>query len=146
MLDDLGLVPALKWLAREVSRTTAMHVEVEAESAPEDLPEDHRTCIFRTVQEAIHNASRHSGASEARVRVEVADGARLRISVEDNGRGFNPAEETGLGILGMKERVARLGGSLRLDSSHGRGSTVSFDLPLPASARNPQVTRPLRTA
>jgi signal transduction histidine kinase len=146
MLDDLGLIPALKWLAREVSRTTAMHVEVEAENAPEDLPEEHRTCVFRTVQEAIHNAGRHSGASEATVHVELADPGRLRVSVQDNGRGFNPAEETGLGILGMKERVARLGGSLRLESSPGRGSAVSFDLPLRASARGHQETRPLRTA
>jgi signal transduction histidine kinase len=146
MLDDLGLIPALKWLAREVSRTTAMHVEVEAENAPEDLPEEHRTCVFRTVQEAIHNAGRHSGASEATVHVELADPGRLRVSVQDNGRGFNPAEETGLGILGMKERVARLGGSLRLESSPGRGSAVSFDLPLRASARGHHETRPLRTA
>ncbi len=146
MLDDLGLIPALKWLAREVSRSTPMHVDVEAENAPENLPEDHRTCVFRTVQEAIHNASRHSGATEARVRVEIAPGARLHISVQDNGRGFNPAEETGLGILGMKERVARLGGSLRIDSSRGRGSTVSFDLPLPESIGAAQETSPLRTA
>jgi len=151
MLDDLGLVPALKWLAREVSRTSSMHVDVEAESVLENLPlenlpEDHRTCVFRTVQEAIHNAGRHSGASEARVRVEIAPGARLHVSVQDNGRGFNPAEETGLGILGMKERLARLGGSLRIDSSRGRGSTVSFDLPLPETIGAPQETSPLRTA
>jgi signal transduction histidine kinase len=102
--------------------------------------------VFRTVQEAIHNAARHSGATEARVHVEITPGARLHVSVQDNGRGFNPAEETGLGILGMQERVARLGGSLRIDSSHGRGSTVSFDLPLPESIGAPQETSPLRTA
>ena len=151
MLDDLGLIPALKWLAREVSRTTSLHVDVDAANAPENLPlenlpEDHRTCVFRTVQEAIHNAARHSGATESRVRVEIAPGSRLHVSVQDNGRGFNPAEDRGLGILGMKERVARLGGSLRIDSSRGRGSTVSFDLPLPESIGAPQETSPLRTA
>lgn len=150
MLDDLGLIPALKWLAREISRTTALHVDVDAENAPEDLPEEHRTCVFRTVQEAIHNAARHSGATEARVRVEMAGDSRLRVSVRDNGRGFNPAEETGLGILGMKERVARLGGALRLDSAPGRGSTIQFDMPLPTptaeASAGRQETRPLRTA
>jgi signal transduction histidine kinase len=68
------------------------------------------------------------------------------VSVQDDGRGFNPAEETGLGILGMKERVARLGGVLHLDSARGRGSKVWFDLPLPESIRLRQETRPLRTA
>ena len=60
MLDDLGLVPALKWLAREVSRTSPVAVDVLADDCPEDLPEDHRTCVYRVVQEAIRNAVRHS--------------------------------------------------------------------------------------
>ncbi len=64
MLDDLGLLPALKWLAREVSRTSGIHVEVVAETDVEELPEDHRTCVYRVVQEAFHNAVRHSGAQQ----------------------------------------------------------------------------------
>jgi signal transduction histidine kinase len=146
MLDDLGLIPALKWLAREISRTTSLRVEVEADNAPEEMPEEHRTCVFRTVQEAVHNAARHSGATQARVRVEMSEGSRVRVSIQDDGRGFNPSEETGLGILGMQERVTRLGGSLRLDSAPGRGSIVWFDLPLPESIGSHQETRPLRTA
>src|SRR5581483_8617140 len=87
MLDDLGLAAALKWLAREVSRTGAMQVDVAAEDCPDDLPEEHRTCVFRVVQEAVRNASRHSGASHVRIYAH-RDGPKLRVSVQDDGKGF----------------------------------------------------------
>ncbi len=129
MLDDLGLIPALRWLAREISRTSAVQVDLEAEECPESLPEEHRTCVYRVVQESIRNACRHSGATQVRVHVAVK-GHSLRVSVQDDGKGFDPARETGLGILGMEERVTRLGGTLRIDSERGRGATVEFTLPL----------------
>jgi signal transduction histidine kinase len=145
MLDDLGLIPALRWLAREVSRTAALQVEVAAVECPDDLPEEHRTCVFRVVQEAVRNASRHSGARQARIFVsQLAD--RLRVSVQDDGRGFDPGAETGLGILGMEERVVRLGGNLHVDSERGRGTIVWFELPLPATQSEVQKISPLRTA
>ena len=130
MLDDLGLVPALKWLAREVTRTSSLQVDVMAEDCPEDLGEEHRTCIFRVVQEAVRNAVRHSGARQVRISVAGA-GDRLRVSVQDDGGGFNPAEETGLGLLGMQERVVGLGGTLKIVSEPGRGTLVTFELPVP---------------
>ena len=73
MLDDLGLLPALKWLAREVSRTSGIQVEVlwtRETEVPEDLPEEHRTCVYRVVQEAVHNASRHSDAGQIRIHLQ----------------------------------------------------------------------------
>ncbi len=154
MLDDLGLVSALKWLAREVSRTANLQADVAAEDCPDDLPEEHRTCVYRVVQEAVRNASRHSGARQVRIYVQ-REGARLRVSVQDDGKGFDPAHETGVGILGMQERVARLGGVFTVDSELGRGTIVSFELPLPAGfdpapAPSPEMaaqeTSPLRTA
>jgi signal transduction histidine kinase len=149
MLDDLGLIPALKWLAREVSRTGPMMVELTpgsfAEDLPlDDLPEEHRTCVFRIVQEALRNAQRHANATHARISVK-AEAGRLRISVEDDGKGFRPAVDAGLGILGMRERVMRLGGTLDLKSEPGRGTVLSFELPVPVT-RRPQEIRPLRTA
>ena len=129
MLDDLGLVAALKWLAREVSRTTSLQVEVAAVECLDALPEEHRTCVFRVVQEAVHNASRHSGARQVRISVNQQTN-RLRVSVQDDGKGFDPAQETGLGILGMQERVLHLGGVLHVDSERGRGAIVRFELPL----------------
>jgi signal transduction histidine kinase len=154
MLDDLGLIPALKWLAREVSRAGSMEVDVVAESFVDDIPEEHRTCVFRVVQEALRNSARHSGARQARVSVGEENGF-LRLSVQDDGKGFAPSLETGMGILGMQERVVRLSGAMTLDSKPGRGTTLTFNLPLPADhrSRKPvagnarlQEISPLRTA
>ena len=133
MLDDLGLVAALKWLAREVSRTSTVQVDVSAGECPDDLAEEHRTCIYRVVQEAVRNACRHAAARHIRIYVQPED-QRLRVSVQDDGKGFDPAQETGMGILGMHERVSRLGGVLQVDSQRGQGTIVSFVLPLPRAA------------
>jgi signal transduction histidine kinase len=130
MLDDLGLVPALKWLAREVSRTASITVDVVAASFPDNLPDEHRTCIFRVVQEAVRNAARHSGARLVRIYLQQ-EALLIRASVQDDGKGFEPSQEKGLGIVGMEERVVHLGGRLRVESELGRGTIVSFDLPLP---------------
>jgi signal transduction histidine kinase len=135
MLDDLGLIPALKWLAREVSRTGPMAVDVLADSFVDDIPEEHRTCVFRVVQEALRNAARHSGALQAHVLVREEDGF-LRLSVQDDGKGFVPSLETGLGILGMQERVVSLSGTMTLDSNPRKGTTLTFNLPLPANRRD----------
>jgi signal transduction histidine kinase len=69
MLDDLGLIPALEWQARELSRSTGIRVNVAAEGVPDNLPEQHKTCIYRIVQEALHNCARHSSASMVRITV-----------------------------------------------------------------------------
>jgi signal transduction histidine kinase len=154
MLDDLGLIPALKWLAREVSRTGSMAVDVVAESFVDDIPEEHRTCVFRVVQEALRNSARHSGALQARVFVREENGF-LRLTVQDDGKGFAPSLETGLGILGMQERVVSLSGTMTLDSRPGRGTALIFNLPLPpdhwperAASRNTRLQEisPFRTA
>ena len=135
MLDDLGLIPALRWLAREVSRAGSMEVDLMAEPFVDDLPDEHRTCVFRIVQEAVRNAARHSGASQVRIYVEERveeNAASLRLSVQDDGKGFDPSQERGLGILGMQERVMRLGGTFQVDSRPGSGCIFTFALPLPA--------------
>jgi signal transduction histidine kinase len=151
MLDDLGLVPAVKWYAREVSRTGPMVVDVRAESLFEDLPDEYRTCVYRIVQEAVRNASRHSGAQNVRISLDetpAADGVRvLRVSVHDDGRGFDPSQEAGLGILGIRERVTQLAGKLEVDSKPGSGTTIRISLPMPAGATGEyQEMRPFRTA
>jgi signal transduction histidine kinase len=149
MLDDLGLVPALKWLAREVSRSSSTDVDFVPDAFLDELPEEHRTCIFRVVQEAVRNAARHSGARLIRIYLRQETSA-IRASVQDDGRGFDPAQEKGLGMIGMQERVTHLGGRLQVDSEPGSGTIVSFELPLPPTGSNyeeDQVQiRPLRTA
>ncbi len=130
MLDDLGLLPALRWLAREVTRAGNIQVNVAAGEFPDELPEEHRTCVYRAVQEAVRNATRHSNARQVRIYVAEEHGW-LRVSVQDDGKGFDPSQEKGLGMLGMEERVTRLGGLLSVGSERGRGTMVSFELPLP---------------
>ena len=129
MLDDLGLVPALKWKAREVARRTGIKVRVEAEEVSEDLPDDHRTCIYRVMQEALHNATRHAGASHVRIQVRQ-EANQIRVLIQDDGTGFEPRQEKGMGILGMEERVRNLGGALHIESAPGHGTRLSFELPL----------------
>jgi len=154
MLDDLGLLAALKWLAREISRNNTLHVDVAAEDCPDDLPEEHRTCVYRVAQEAVRNVSRHAAARHVRIHVKHEQ-RMLIVSVQDDGKGFDAEHETGLGILGMQERVTRLGGSLKVESERGRGTIVLFELPLPNDldqhqadelSPNDHETRPLRTA
>jgi signal transduction histidine kinase len=128
MLDDLGLVAALEWQGREISRTSEVEVDVQAENVPDDLPDDYNVTIYRLVQEALNNAVRHSGAHNARVRVTQNDGL-IRVEVSDDGRGFDPARSRGMGILGMDERVRRLGGRLDFQSAPGKGTTVVAELP-----------------
>lgn len=129
MLDDLGLVPALEWQGREVSRSSQVEVEVQSENVAENLPDEYKVTIYRLVQEALHNAVRHSGAHLAHVRVEQNDGS-IMVTVRDDGRGFDPRRQRGLGILGMEERVRRLGGTLAIDSDPGHGTTVRAQLPV----------------
>ena len=129
MLDDLGLVPALQWQAREVSKRGGLWVKVDAEQVAEDLPEDHKTCVYRIVQEALHNCVQHSGARNVNIQVRQEPGT-LRLTVEDDGRGFDAREVRGMGLLGIEERVGYLGGSLAVESAPGRGTLLRVTLPL----------------
>jgi len=129
MLDDFGLVPALKWQAREMAKRTGLHVSVQADDLVDGLPDEHQTCIYRLVQEALNNSSRHASARNVEVRV-TREGPRVNFSVRDDGAGFDPTLVRGLGLLGMEERVRRLGGQVRIDSQPGRGTLVAAELPV----------------
>jgi signal transduction histidine kinase len=131
MLDDFGLVPALNWHAREMSKRTGLTIRVSADEASDNLPDEHTTCVYRVVQEALNNSARHANARHLQVIVKN-EGARVVFSVQDDGSGFDKRFVRGLGLLGMEERVRRLGGELRIDSQVGRGTTISAELPLPA--------------
>ncbi len=101
MLDDLGLVPALRWQARETSKRPSLDVSVAPESVSDPLPDEYKTCVYRVVQEALHNCSRHSHATTVRIRVhQHANG--LTLSIQDDGDGFDVALSKGLGLLGIE--------------------------------------------
>jgi signal transduction histidine kinase len=131
MLDDLGLIPALQWQAREVSRMSNIAVEVQAGSVPEDLPDEHKTCIYRIVQEALRNVTRHARARHVQIQLQQA-GNSLRLTIQDDGQGFAPETDKGIGLLGMQERVGRLHGTFGIQSGPGKGTTINVGLPLAA--------------
>ncbi len=132
MLDDLGLVPALRWQARETTRRTGIRVRVAAEGVPDDLPDQHRTCIYRVIQEALHNVAKHAHAKSVLISVQY-EGDRISVAIQDDGAGFDPRQEKGMGLIGMEERVKALDGVFHVESSPGQGTVVSALLPIEES-------------
>jgi PAS domain S-box-containing protein len=132
VLDSLGLAAALEWQAAEFTHRTGIACAVALPPAPLEVDAARATALFRICQEALTNAARHSGAS--RVHLELRSAAAvLELSVADDGRGMALDGEQGvglsLGILGMRERAAALGGEVAIDSAPGRGTTVTARLP-----------------
>ncbi len=135
MLDDLGLVAALEWQAREVSKRTGMLVGLVEENVSDSLPEEHKTCVYRIVQEALNNCSKHAYAKHVQVTIRQKPG-RLSLTIQDDGKGFDPGRARGLGLVGMTERVSQLNGNLKVDSVAGRGTSLHVDLPLVSTSEN----------
>jgi signal transduction histidine kinase len=129
---DLGLVPALQWQARHFSKHSGIPVRVEVEGEAQDVPEEHRTCVYRIVQETLTNCAKHANAQRAEVWVRVSDHV-LVVQVTDDGSGFDAAAARGggLGLIGVEERVRELGGTLRIESESGNGSALLVQLPIP---------------
>ncbi len=130
MLDDLGLVAALRWQAREVERRSGLTIQMVADEASEDLPDSYRTCTYRVVQEALNNCAKHSRASQVRVIVRRDEDDGLSVKVQDDGIGFEPSREKGMGLLGIEERVGRLGGRFSIESKPGKGAVLSIYFPV----------------
>ncbi len=130
MLDDLGLGPAIEWIAREFSRVSGIPVDVSVEGTLGRLSDAQKTSLFRVVQESLTNVARHARAK--RVSVRLAESAhRLELVVSDDGKGIEPGRRRrGLGLLGMEERVRELGGTFTLSSVPGAGTTVRVEIPL----------------
>jgi signal transduction histidine kinase len=139
MLDDFGLQPALEWHIRDVSRRFGLTVDLVATGDLESLPDQHRTCVYRVVQEALTNVVRHSRAGRIQVAVIGASG-RLDVSISDNGVGFNAlSRSAGLGLRGIEERVRELGGTVSIQSAKGSGTTMKIVLPVPVLTDAPEV-------
>ncbi len=131
MLDDLGLIPALEWQAREVSKRSGVWVNVDAQGVSEELPEEHKTGVYRIVQEALHNSVQHAEAHRIAVTVKQ-EAQRLRVTIEDDGKGFDATRAKGMGLLGIEERVSHLGGTFAVESQPGKGAALLVNLPLEA--------------
>jgi signal transduction histidine kinase len=124
-LDDFGLVPAVERLASTVSEQSGPIVDVEARLGEERLPPDVETALYRIVQEALTNVVKHASAARVSITL-VRKGRSALVVVEDDGRGFDvEATRPGaLGFVGMRERVALVGGRLTVESSPGAGTTL----------------------
>jgi signal transduction histidine kinase len=140
MLDDLGLASAIGWLGREIKRSSGIDIQSQIDPGLDSLPDAECTCVYRVVQEALTNAARHSGARLIEVSLGMSNG-EITGSIADDGQGFDAAavKRTGLGLVGMEERVRELGGSLAVVSSPGHGARVEFRLPrIDAAAATPE--------
>jgi signal transduction histidine kinase len=133
MLDDLGLLPAVEWHGREVWKRTGVAVHVAGTGDLEDLPEQHKTCVYRVVQEALHNVVQHAAAKTVRVIINRQTAA-VHVSIQDDGHGFDPSRQKGLGLIGMQERVENLNGTVVVHSEPGRGTMLDISLPLETHA------------
>jgi PAS domain S-box-containing protein len=128
ILDDLGLVAALEWLAADFERRTGITCTFVAVGEVPQLDETLATAAYRITQEALTNVARHAGAEQVDVRFTVAAG-RVVIVIADDGSGFDPgklAPGAGLGLAGMRERAVLVGGTLEVISRPGRGARVRF--------------------
>jgi signal transduction histidine kinase len=137
MLDDFGLQPALEWLVRDVARRSGLAVGLHVEGPLDHLPDRYRICVYRAVQEALTNCTRHAEANEIQVRV-AAETGRLSVVVSDDGVGFDPERRSsGLGLRGIEERVKELEGFVTIRREAGRGTSLSIRLPLPVGDEVP---------
>lgn len=130
MLDDLGLEPALQWQGREFSRRTGVPATVQVNGLLE-LSEAQRTSIYRVVQEALTNCARHAQASRVLVSVH-AEESQVVVVIQDDGVGFEPSSRlrSGLGLIGIQERVQELEGTLKIASARNTGTTLRVEIPL----------------
>jgi len=132
MLDDSGIVPAVRWQASELSRRTGTPVELQIEGDFDGLGDEGRTCLYRVVQEALTNCARHAEATTIQITMQGKKES-LCLSIRDDGLGFDTGRaRTGLGLIGIEERVKELGGSLAVGSWPNRGTLLRVEIPLPA--------------
>jgi len=132
ILDELGLTAALDWQVHQFQERTGIRGFFESSSDNLDLSKDVSAALFRVVQEALTNVMRHARAKEVCVRL-VSEGGLLRISIADNGKGITRPQindRKSFGLVGMRERVHRIGGEFNIFSLPGRGTRLDISIPL----------------
>lgn len=136
MLDDLGLMPALRAYAEARFERTDTRVQITANNLTLRLSPELEITLFRVLQEALSNTAKHAHAQNVTVRIDRYAGGTVVAHVEDDGIGFIPAKYLcaqdglrGVGLLGMRERAELLGGSVTIDSTPGRGTRLRVEVP-----------------
>jgi signal transduction histidine kinase len=140
LLDDLGLASAVDWYLRGFGKRHGLHVDILSDRMDERFSREIETSAFRIIQEALTNVANHARARTCRVYLQRLPNTVL-ITVEDDGAGFDPATtqgtsgRRGLGLISIRERVSELQGTLRLESSPGKGTRLTVELPARARIR-----------
>jgi signal transduction histidine kinase len=140
VLDDLGWIPAIRFLAEGVAKRASLSVTIKT-AVTGRLPGPVEIALYRVVQEALTNATKHAKASRVWIRIGRQN-RMLRCSIEDDGKGFDvqaaqsDRKRRGLGLTGMRERLNAIGGTLSIDSAPGRGTKLLIQLPTEASNAN----------
>jgi signal transduction histidine kinase len=135
ILDDLGLVAAVEWQAEEFEKRSGIQARFQAGMPSRRYPPRMSIGLFRVCQESLTNVARHSGARSVTIFLGYEED-RIVLRVSDDGRGLDPAknkERKTLGLLGMKERVLMMGGTLDISSEPGKGVTLTVSIPVGAS-------------
>ena len=140
VLDDLGLIPALRSLVESLAQDSAIHVDMISSAEIENLDNDRRTVLYRIAQEALTNVARHARATCASVQLEGAD-TEVCLRITDDGRSFDVEQvlrggkRKCMGLLGMRERTEMVGGTLSIESSPDQGTTITARVPFPNGYR-----------
>jgi signal transduction histidine kinase len=134
-LRVVGFVAALQSLCNDTSQQRDLHVTFTHDAIPPSVDADVSLCLYRIVQEALHNVARHSHAREAQVRV-TCDAGHIALRIADSGVGFDSrnAPQAGLGLISMRERAAAMQGQFVIDAVPGRGTTIAVRIPLGSQA------------
>ena len=134
VLDDLGLIPALHSFVKSLAKRTGIHIHLTVFAAVEKLAGDKRTVLYRVAQEALTNVARHAQASLVDLSIEKLPDS-ICMKIKDDGKSFqvdrmlNAKKNKRLGLLGMRERVEMVGGSFRVESAPGKGTTIRAQIP-----------------
>jgi signal transduction histidine kinase len=131
-LDDLGLVAAIRWHAREFEGRTGIVTQFDSSFEDIDLTREQSTAVFRIFEEAMTNVMRHAQATQVDIKLEKENG-ELELTIRDNGRGITEAEQSdrlSLGLLGMRERASLIGGRVVIANSEGKGTVVTLRVPV----------------
>ncbi|MFH1851296.1 MAG: PAS domain-containing sensor histidine kinase [Candidatus Neomarinimicrobiota bacterium] len=136
MLDDLGLIPTLRWYIKAYTHRHNIKLDMEFTDLKERLRPEIETAIFRIIQESLTNIARHSNADHVKLRIGRRN-AFIYVATEDNGRGFDLSQidnpdhgEFGIGLVSMRERIELLNGKFDVRTAPGEGTCVSFEIPL----------------
>jgi two-component system, NarL family, sensor histidine kinase UhpB len=144
VLEEFGLLTAIRRQAQLLAKHTGMKARLELPVNWTPADHDVEVALYRSVQEALHNVAKHSQAANFTVRLDVAAN-KVNLQIEDDGAGFSrrTAHIRGFGLTGMRERAAALGGSMRIRSERGKGTSIQIQLPSSGSDQKQNAPRGL---